>query len=149
MTALRDMHLLKADGAASPSVTQDRVSNDEPHVSPDGRWIAYGSVESGRWNIYLASFPDLRKNARFRMAGAHKHSGVRRQRAVLPHSRRQDDGRSKSWQERSQDRYSKFLFETRLGGPSQLWTNTVSARMAKSFWWPSRFSEWPSQSLWF
>src|SRR5439155_24635664 len=30
---------------------------DNPTVSPDGRWIAYGSVESGRWEIYVATFP--------------------------------------------------------------------------------------------
>jgi Tol biopolymer transport system component len=26
-------------------------------VSPDGRWLAYGSNESGRWEIYIQSFP--------------------------------------------------------------------------------------------
>ena len=26
--------------------------------SPDGRWLAYGSNESGRWEIYVTSFPD-------------------------------------------------------------------------------------------
>jgi dipeptidyl aminopeptidase/acylaminoacyl peptidase len=30
---------------------------DQPAVSPDGRWIAYNSVESGRWEVYVASFP--------------------------------------------------------------------------------------------
>jgi hypothetical protein len=29
----------------------------EPHVSPDGRWIAYNSIESGRWEVYVAAFP--------------------------------------------------------------------------------------------
>jgi len=26
-------------------------------VSPDGKWVAYQSLESGRWEIYLAAFP--------------------------------------------------------------------------------------------
>jgi serine/threonine protein kinase len=26
--------------------------------SPDGRWVAYSSSESGRWEIYVTSFPD-------------------------------------------------------------------------------------------
>jgi Tol biopolymer transport system component len=30
---------------------------DEVHVSPDGRWVAFDSNESGRWEIYVASFP--------------------------------------------------------------------------------------------
>ncbi len=29
-----------------------------PQVSPDGRWIAYASDESGRWEVYVQSFPE-------------------------------------------------------------------------------------------
>jgi serine/threonine-protein kinase len=29
-----------------------------PTFSPDGRWIAYGSNESGSWEVYVRSFPD-------------------------------------------------------------------------------------------
>jgi serine/threonine protein kinase/Tol biopolymer transport system component len=32
---------------------------NEFHFSPDGRWIAYNSEESGRMEIHLASFPDF------------------------------------------------------------------------------------------
>jgi Tol biopolymer transport system component len=54
------MYLLKADGSGKPrSLLKSGFQNDEPHVSPDGHWIAYGSVESGPWDIYVASFPDL------------------------------------------------------------------------------------------
>jgi Tol biopolymer transport system component len=28
-------------------------------LSPDGRWLAYESTESGRWDVYVQSFPDL------------------------------------------------------------------------------------------
>ena len=30
---------------------------DEVHVSPDGRWVAFQANESGRWEIYVAAFP--------------------------------------------------------------------------------------------
>ena len=30
---------------------------DQSHVSPDGRWIALHSNESGRWEVYVAAFP--------------------------------------------------------------------------------------------
>jgi Tol biopolymer transport system component len=30
---------------------------DEVHVSPDGRWVAYNSDESGRWEVFVATFP--------------------------------------------------------------------------------------------
>jgi Tol biopolymer transport system component len=29
---------------------------DEPQISPDGRWLAYLSRESGRWEVYLCPF---------------------------------------------------------------------------------------------
>jgi len=32
---------------------------DEPRVSPDGHWVAYNSTESGRWEVYLAKFPEF------------------------------------------------------------------------------------------
>jgi Tol biopolymer transport system component len=32
---------------------------DEPHVSADGRWIAYASNESGQWEIYVAAYPSF------------------------------------------------------------------------------------------
>jgi len=36
---------------------QSEFYKDEPHVSPDQRWIAYNSTESGRWEVYVATFP--------------------------------------------------------------------------------------------
>ena len=32
---------------------------DEFRLSPDERWIAYNSLESGRWEVYVASFPSF------------------------------------------------------------------------------------------
>ena len=30
----------------------------QARISPDGRWVAYSSDESGSWEVYLESFPD-------------------------------------------------------------------------------------------
>jgi serine/threonine-protein kinase len=30
-----------------------------PVLSPDGSWLAHGSDESGRWEIYMRHYPDL------------------------------------------------------------------------------------------
>ena len=30
---------------------------DQCRFSPDGKWVAYGSDESGRWEVYVAAFP--------------------------------------------------------------------------------------------
>ena len=35
-----------------------QFSESTPEFSPDGRWIAYGSNETGRFEIYVRSFPD-------------------------------------------------------------------------------------------
>ena len=32
---------------------------DQTHASPDGKWIAFNSDESGRWEVYVAKFPDF------------------------------------------------------------------------------------------
>jgi eukaryotic-like serine/threonine-protein kinase len=36
----------------------DNATNAE--VSPDGRWLAYGSTQSGRYEVYVTSYPDAR-----------------------------------------------------------------------------------------
>ena len=38
-------------------VLQSPYRKDEPHFSPDGKWIAYASEESGKWEVYAVSFP--------------------------------------------------------------------------------------------
>src|ERR1700728_337371 len=37
--------------------------------SPDGRWVAYASNESGRWEVYVTSFPDGRGKWQVSTAG--------------------------------------------------------------------------------
>jgi hypothetical protein len=39
------------------ALMKSEFAKDEPHVSPDGRWIAYNTTESGRWEVYVAAFP--------------------------------------------------------------------------------------------
>jgi serine/threonine protein kinase/WD40 repeat protein len=38
---------------------QTPFDEGDPMISPDGRWLAYYSDESGRYEVYLQSFPDL------------------------------------------------------------------------------------------
>lgn len=39
-------------------VLRTRADEFHPAVSPDGRWLAYASDVSGRWEVYLASYPE-------------------------------------------------------------------------------------------
>jgi dipeptidyl aminopeptidase/acylaminoacyl peptidase len=35
-----------------------------PRVSPDGKWVAYSTDETGRWEVYLAAYPSLENRVR-------------------------------------------------------------------------------------
>jgi dipeptidyl aminopeptidase/acylaminoacyl peptidase len=46
-------------GEAKPvPVLQSEADERNPQVSPDGRWIAYSSNETGRSEVYIRSFPE-------------------------------------------------------------------------------------------
>jgi hypothetical protein len=53
-----DLWVVDAEGAepARP-VVRTRSSDREPAISPDGKWIAYASDESGRFEVYAQPFP--------------------------------------------------------------------------------------------
>ena len=38
---------------------ETEVDKDNPRVSPNERWVAYQSQESGQWEVYIASFPSF------------------------------------------------------------------------------------------
>jgi len=46
-----------ADGKASPFLASE-FNQGQPMFSPDGRWIAYTSFESGKYEVYVRAFPD-------------------------------------------------------------------------------------------
>jgi serine/threonine-protein kinase len=50
------MHLDNRE-VESQAIVKTRFSEYSPHVSPDGRWVAYNSDESGRPEIYISPFP--------------------------------------------------------------------------------------------
>ena len=48
---------------------EDAFLKDELHLSPDGKWIAYNSNESGRHEVYIATFPDFSSKRQVSKAG--------------------------------------------------------------------------------
>jgi serine/threonine-protein kinase len=53
-----DLFLLPLDGAASPQELIRTPFNEyNADLSPDGKWIAYQSDESGRFEVYVRPFP--------------------------------------------------------------------------------------------
>ncbi|HEY3176325.1 MAG TPA: protein kinase [Candidatus Polarisedimenticolia bacterium] len=54
-----DLWVLPMFGARKPfPYRQTEFTEEMAQISPDGRWIAYGSDESGRREIYVGSFPE-------------------------------------------------------------------------------------------
>jgi tRNA A-37 threonylcarbamoyl transferase component Bud32 len=52
-----DAWVLPLDGGPALPVAQSRFAEGSPKFSPDGKWIAYSSDESGRSEIYVQPFP--------------------------------------------------------------------------------------------
>ena len=54
-----DIMVAPLDKSAPPvAVVATKGRESAPRLSPDGRWLAYGSNESGRAEVYVQSFPD-------------------------------------------------------------------------------------------
>jgi len=65
-----DFYLLPLSGKREPVLllkTESRKAS--PHVSPDRRWVAYQSNESGQWEVYLATFPGFTEKRRVSNTG--------------------------------------------------------------------------------
>ena len=66
-----DILILPLDGQASPRAIVSTPSPDvEPQVSPDGKWLAYSSFETGAYEVYVSPFPPAdQKGFRISRAG--------------------------------------------------------------------------------
>jgi serine/threonine protein kinase/Tol biopolymer transport system component len=66
----RTIQILPLTGQQKPFVfLDDRFQKDEPHFSPDGRWLAYESSESGQFDVYVQPFPGPGPKVRVSPAG--------------------------------------------------------------------------------
>lgn len=55
-----DLHLLSMERSyRSKPLLQERSVEGSPTISPNGRWIAYRSNETGRYEIYVRPFPNV------------------------------------------------------------------------------------------
>ncbi len=59
------------DPAASRPLLATRFNELQGTLSPDGRWMAYLTDETGRLELYVRAFPSLEKQTRVSPAGAH------------------------------------------------------------------------------
>jgi eukaryotic-like serine/threonine-protein kinase len=47
------------DGVPRPLLADPRLEETSPALSPDGRWLAYVSTETGRPEVYIRPFPNI------------------------------------------------------------------------------------------
>jgi serine/threonine-protein kinase len=53
-----DIYLVPADGQGEPQpLLKTTYTESTPHVSPDGRYVAYESDETGKLEVFVATFP--------------------------------------------------------------------------------------------
>jgi len=69
----RDIYLLQrakgaGDSAITPLIANEGFEEVAPELSPDGRWIAYASNESGRYEVYVRPFPAVNEG-RWQISG--------------------------------------------------------------------------------
>jgi serine/threonine-protein kinase len=55
----RDIFLSSVDGSQVEPLMATSFSEFNPSVSPDGRWLAFESDESGRFEVYVRPFPEV------------------------------------------------------------------------------------------
>jgi len=59
-TAPPALRMLSVDGSGTPEWSLTGTSAGlNAELSPDGRWMAYQSSESGEWQIYVRPFPNV------------------------------------------------------------------------------------------
>ncbi len=69
-------YLLPLDGERkATALYETEFNNYQAHVSPDGRWVTYGTNESGRWDIYVAAFPTFSDRRSVSKAGGAQARG--------------------------------------------------------------------------
>ena len=57
---LDDLHVLSLDAGSSPSpLLQTEFDEEHAAISPDGRWLAYTTNESGQEDVYVRPFPNV------------------------------------------------------------------------------------------
>jgi hypothetical protein len=68
-----DLMLVPATGSGQPEpYLSTRFSEIEGRFSPDGKWVAYASDESGRFEVYVRSFPEENQRYQFSNNGGRR-----------------------------------------------------------------------------
>ena len=65
--------MVSSDGSGTwAPLVQTPANERSPAISPDGRWLAYDSDESGRFEVYVQRFPELLGRQQVSVDGAYR-----------------------------------------------------------------------------
>jgi Tol biopolymer transport system component len=96
-----DVDMLSLLGEAQPqAIVSTPAYEGGPQFSPDGRWLAYASDESGEFQVYVRPFPGPDRRWQVSTQGGRHPRWNRNGRALLSEWR-QDDGRRYVYKSRS------------------------------------------------
>ncbi len=69
----RDIVRVSTDGSGTwEPLFQTPANEFSPAISPDGRWLAYASTESGRFELYVQRFPELQGRQQISVGGGYR-----------------------------------------------------------------------------
>jgi dipeptidyl aminopeptidase/acylaminoacyl peptidase len=61
--------MLLMEGDHTPKLLlKEKYGESSPQISPDGKWLAYESDESGKYEIYVRAFPDVESGGRWQVS---------------------------------------------------------------------------------
>jgi serine/threonine-protein kinase len=65
----RSIGMLSMEGDRNPELLiQEEYNQQYAQISPDGRWLAYWSEESGQEEVYIRAFPDVDSGGRWQVS---------------------------------------------------------------------------------
>ena len=68
-----DIGMVSSDGSGTwEPLLQTSANERSPAISPDGRWLAYDSDESGRFEVYVQRFPEILGRQQVSVGGGHR-----------------------------------------------------------------------------
>ena len=126
-----DIWILSADGTLAPFL-ESEFWEAYPDFSPDGRWMAYSSSESGRSEVFVRPFPGPGPAVQISTNGGGAGAWSRDGRGIYYRS---DDGFMAVEVDVSGDRFltdkSMILFADTYGGssPARSWDTTPDGRL--------------------
>jgi serine/threonine-protein kinase len=89
-----DIWILSPEGEAQPFI-QSRFDAGWPAFSPDGKWLAYGSNETGRYEVYVRPYPGPGPRVQISMDGGDSPAWARNGKELFYQgSREERDGTS-------------------------------------------------------